>query len=54
MWSSFRSDARDGLTAEVIIYLGGGRDQIHAYVARPAGDARAPRTAAVHRPAGLG
>ena len=35
MWNSFRTDARDGLTAEVITYSGGGGDEIHAYVARP-------------------
>jgi carboxymethylenebutenolidase len=34
-WNSFRTDAPDGLTAEVITYPAGGGDQIHAYVARP-------------------
>jgi len=48
MWNSFRTDARDGLTAEVITYPGGGGDEIHAYVARPAGDEPRPGIVAVH------
>jgi carboxymethylenebutenolidase len=48
MWNSFRTDARTGVTAEVITYPGGGGDEIHAYVARPAGDAPAPGIVAVH------
>ena len=36
MWNSFRTDARTGITAEVITYPGGGGDEIHAWVARPA------------------
>ena len=39
MWNSFRTDARLGITAEVIAYSGGNGDEIHAYVARPAGAA---------------
>jgi carboxymethylenebutenolidase len=48
MWNSFRTDARTGVTAEVITYPGGGGDEIHAYVARPTGDAPAPGIVAVH------
>jgi carboxymethylenebutenolidase len=48
MWNSFRTDARDGLTAEVITYPGGGGDEIHAYVVRPAGDEPVPGVVAVH------
>jgi carboxymethylenebutenolidase len=48
MWNSFRTDARDGITAEVITYPGGNGDEIHAYVARPAGPEPAPGVIAVH------
>ena len=48
MWNSFRTDARTGLTAEVITYRGGGGDEIHAYVARPTGDGPAPGIVVVH------
>ena len=48
MWNSFRTDARTGLTAEVISFPGGGGDEIHAWVARPAGDEPVPGIVAVH------
>jgi carboxymethylenebutenolidase len=48
MWNSFRTDARTGLTAEVVTYPGGGGDEIHAWFARPTGDAPAPGIVAVH------
>ena len=48
MWNSFRTDDRDGITAEVITYPGGSGDEIHAYVARPAGDEPRPGIVAVH------
>jgi carboxymethylenebutenolidase len=48
MWNSFRTDARTGITAEVIAYPGGNGDEIHAYVARPAGDEPVPGVVAVH------
>ena len=48
MWNSFRTDDRDGLTAEVITYSAGGGDEIHAYVVRPAGDVPRPGIVAVH------
>jgi carboxymethylenebutenolidase len=47
-WNSFRTDAPDGLTAEVITYPAGGGDQIHAYVARPNTDGPHPGIVAVH------
>ena len=48
MWNSFRTDALDGLTAEVITYPGGGGDEIHAYVAQPTSTGRRPGIVAVH------
>ena len=48
MWNSFRTDASDGLTAEVITYPGGHGDEIHAYVVRPSGDEPVPGIVAVH------
>jgi carboxymethylenebutenolidase len=48
MWNSFRTDDRDGLTAEVITYPGGNGDEIHAWVARPTGDGPFPGVVAVH------
>ena len=48
MWNSFSTDARTGITAEVITYPGGNGDEIHAYVARPAGEGPAPGVVAVH------
>ena len=48
MWNSFRTDARGGITAEVMTYPGGNGDEIHAYVARPTGDEPVPGIVAVH------
>jgi carboxymethylenebutenolidase len=48
VWNSFSTDARLGITAGVITYPGGHGDEIHAYVARPAGDGPAPGIVAVH------
>ena len=48
MWNSFRTDARTGLIAEVITIPGGNGDEIHAWFARPTGDAPAPGIVAVH------
>ena len=47
-WNSFMTDAHTGLTAEVITYPGGLGDEIHAWVARPIGDAPSPGIVAVH------
>jgi carboxymethylenebutenolidase len=50
-WNSFSTDSTwGGITSEVITYLGGNGDQIHAYVSRPAGDVSAslPGIVAVH------
>jgi carboxymethylenebutenolidase len=47
-WNSFSTDAHVGLTAEVITYPGGLGDEIHAYVAKPLGDAPSPGIVAVH------
>ena len=48
MWNSFRTDSLEGITAEVITYPGGQGDDIHAWVARPIGNAPAPGIVAVH------
>jgi carboxymethylenebutenolidase len=48
MWNSFRTDSLEGITAEVITYPGGQGDDIHAWVARPTGNAPAPGIVAVH------
>jgi carboxymethylenebutenolidase len=43
MWNSYSTDASDGISTEVITYPGGNGDQVHAYVARPAGQGPGPR-----------
>ena len=48
MWNSFSTDAHTGLTAEVITYPAGLGDEIHAWVAKPIGDAPSPGIVAVH------
>ncbi len=48
MWNSFNTDARLGITAEVITYSGGAGDEIHAWVARPIAGGPAPGVVAVH------
>jgi carboxymethylenebutenolidase len=48
MWNTFDTGAREGITAEVITFPGGGGDEIHAWLARPAGDVPAPGIVAVH------
>jgi carboxymethylenebutenolidase len=45
MWNSFRTDAPEGITSEVLTYPGGNGDQIHAYVTRTT--AAGPRGAIV-------
>jgi carboxymethylenebutenolidase len=48
VWNSFNTDARLGITAEIITFPGGGGDEIHAYVAKPMTAARVPGIVAVH------
>ena len=48
MWNSFSTDSNQGITAGVITYRGGSGDEIHAYVARPTGNATVPGIVAVH------
>jgi carboxymethylenebutenolidase len=48
VWNAFTTDTRDGIMTEVITYPGGNGDEIHAYVARPAGDEQVPGIVAVH------
>jgi carboxymethylenebutenolidase len=47
-WNSFRTDARAGITTEVITYPGGGGDDIHAYLASPVSQEAGPAIVAVH------
>jgi carboxymethylenebutenolidase len=47
-WNSFSTDLNNGITSEVITYTGGGGDQIHAYVARPAGGGSRPGIVVTH------
>jgi carboxymethylenebutenolidase len=47
-WNSFSTDSSQGISTEVITYPAGNGDQIHAYVARPTGDATGPGIVAVH------
>jgi carboxymethylenebutenolidase len=47
-WNSFSTDSSQGITSEVITYAGANRDQIHAYVTRPTGNAPAPGVVTVH------
>ncbi len=46
-WNSFTTDSNHGTSSEVITYSGGNGDQIHAYVARPAGEVPASLPAIV-------
>jgi carboxymethylenebutenolidase len=48
MWNSFSTKGPLGLATEITTYAGGGGDEIHAYVARPVGDAPRPGLVLVH------
>ncbi|HEX2851144.1 MAG TPA: dienelactone hydrolase family protein [Acidimicrobiales bacterium] len=48
MWNSFNTGEPLGITAEITTIEGGNGDQIHAYVARPAGDERRGGIVAIH------
>jgi carboxymethylenebutenolidase len=48
MWNSYRTDSELGMTAEITTYQGGNGDTIHAYVARPTGDAPSPGVVVIH------
>jgi carboxymethylenebutenolidase len=48
MWNSFNTDARGGITSEVIAYSGGNGDEILAYVTRPVVGDVLPGVVAVH------
>ena len=47
-WNSFSTDSNQGISTEVITYQAGNGDQVHAYVAKPTGDATRPGIVAVH------
>lgn len=47
-YNSFSTDSNNGITSEVITIPGGGGDQIHAYVARPAADANGGGIVVIH------
>ena len=48
MWNSFRTDDHLGISAQITRYQAGNGDEIHAYVVRPTGEARAPGVGLVH------
>jgi len=48
MWNSFSTDSPQAQSAEVTKYAAGNGDQIHAYVARPAGNGPFPGIVLVH------
>src|SRR4051812_22349228 len=48
MWNSYKTDDPIGVTSEIVTIEGGGGDQIHAYVARPKGDASRGGIVAIH------
>ena len=48
MWNSFRTDAHQGIVAEITTYAAGRGDLVHAYVARPEGDGPFPGVVLVH------
>jgi carboxymethylenebutenolidase len=48
MWNSFRTDAPEGITSEVLTYPGGNGDQIHAYVTQTTAPGPRPAIVAVH------
>lgn len=48
MWNSFPTAGPAGITAEIITFAGGGGDETHAYVARPAADTPRPGIVLVH------
>jgi carboxymethylenebutenolidase len=48
MWNSFRTDAHQGMAAEITTYPAGQGDTVHAYVARPQGDGPFPGIVLVH------
>jgi carboxymethylenebutenolidase len=48
MWNATPTDAHLSFSAEITTYPAGGGDQVHAYVARPQGDAPRPGVVVVH------
>jgi carboxymethylenebutenolidase len=48
MWNSFKTDSNVAQSSEIITFAGGNGDQIHAYVARPAGNGPFPGIVLVH------
>jgi carboxymethylenebutenolidase len=48
MWNSFNTASPQGITAGVMQFAGNNGDQIHAYVARPAGGGPHPGVVVIH------
>jgi carboxymethylenebutenolidase len=48
MWNSFNTAGELAITAAITSYPAGGGDRVHAYVARPEGDAPVPGVVLVH------
>jgi carboxymethylenebutenolidase len=48
VWNSFSTAGPVSVTAEITTFRGGGGDEIHAYVAHPAGDEPRPGIVAMH------
>ena len=48
MWNSFSTAGPVSVTARITTYLGGGGDEIHAYVAHPDGDGPFPGVVLIH------
>ncbi|HLQ31319.1 MAG TPA: dienelactone hydrolase family protein [Chloroflexota bacterium] len=48
MWNSFRTDAKQGIAAELTTYPGGKGDQIHTYIAQPTGNDKRGGVVLVH------
>jgi carboxymethylenebutenolidase len=48
MWNSFKTDSHLSITASITTYVGGGGDDVHAYVVRPDMEGAVPGIVVVH------
>lgn len=53
MWNSYSTGGPLAITAGITTYVGGGGDEIHAYVARPVGDETRPTMVFTHHMPGF-